>query len=75
MRRACTFALKGTSAELISGPEVPLPEQSRAFKAARGAGAFGDAEALELWVSNGSIRRTKFKPVPTPEIQKPKKIT
>ena len=63
MRRAVTFAITGATSELVSGPEVPLPDQLHAFKSAIRAGSFGKAEALEVWISCGTIKRTKFKPV------------
>ena len=72
MRRAVTFAIKGDISELVSGPEVPLNAQLRAFKAARGAGEFRGAEALEVWIAGGPVKRAKFKTLPATQPKKSK---
>jgi hypothetical protein len=75
MRRAVTFAITGSTSELVSGPEVPLPAQLRSFKDAIRAGSFADADSLEVWISGGGIKTAKFKKRPAASDSTPEKLT
>lgn len=59
MRRAVTFARKGTSYQVLLGPEVPLRTHIEAFKQSVGDGEFGDADEIEIWTSAGRVKRAK----------------
>lgn len=58
MRLACTFHVVGGKYNLVSGPEVPLPEQKAAFKAASVNPPKG-VDAVELWL-NSDVRSRKL---------------
>lgn len=69
MRRAVTFARLGTKYTVLMGPEVPLREHIESFKEAVGSAQFAGAEEIEIWTSEGRIKRAK-----SPE-QKPHRKT
>lgn len=59
MRTALTLGFKENgTAEIISGPEVDLNEQQRAFNNLT-AGKSSKYARVELWESDGGMRRTK----------------
>lgn len=58
MRRAITFARTGENFRIIHGPEVPLARQIEDFK--RSTSQEISADEVEVWTSNGRIKRKKF---------------
>lgn len=73
MRRAVTFSVSGSLWKQILGPEVPVKEHIANFKKLAASGNLDGADSIEVWTSDGRIKRAKSKTI-APQSADPEKV-